>query len=157
MRTSDLNDPMQVWKENKLSVCKLPAPCLWGASWLGTQAHSCHFHSILRKLPLWFTVQSSHLIWCAKFGGLKGPNFASPFLLVHTGETPWPTAFLITVPGVAQQTHKQQVSVPTSYKVLQTSLWHPPVETRNTSLSCYCKACPLQQLSHPISSQHNWM
>lgn len=132
--------------------CSLPVR----ASCLGTQAHSCRFHSILSKLPLWFTVQSSHLMRCAKLGGLKGPNFASPFLLAHTGETPWPTAFLITVPGVAQQTHKQQVlSVPTSCKVIQTSPWHPPVETRNTSLSCYCKACPLQQLSYPISSQHN--
>lgn len=135
--------------------CSLPVRCLLS----GHMGPFLSFHGILSKLWLWFTVQSSHLIWCIELacdhrGGLKGPNFASPLFPAHTSETPWPTAFLITVPGVAQKTHKQ-VSVPTNCKVTQASLWHPPVETRNTSLSCYCKACPPQQLSHPIYSQHN--
>lgn len=154
MKTSDLNNSMQVLKKNKLSVCKLPTPLPGRCSWLGTcKCLAPHLGLLpgkaLRSIFVIFMAfcscgswsKNRNLIPCAQLAsGHKGGLMEDP---VPT-DSPPPSAHSPPDSNAWCSSTNPQVSVPTSCKIMQTSQQHTPVETRNTSVSSYYKACPQQ-------------
>lgn len=90
----------------------------------------------------------------------QGAQLCIPLHPVPKGKRPWLTALLITTPWAAQQIHR--FYFPASCKIMQTSQRHPPVGTRNTSLSCYYKACPptaalpFQSIARKVACSPAW-
>lgn len=95
------------------------------ACWRGIQAHPCHFHYILRKLQLWVMVQNPDLIPCVQLASGHmgrihgGHSFALPLLPVPTGKAP--LAHNPPDSSACCSSKNSQASVPTRYKIMQTS------------------------------------
>lgn len=161
---------MQVQKENKLSVCKLPTPCL--GSTLGL-AHPRVCSPPGRCSPVWHSgpslslSQHSEQVVAVVHGPKSRLNAMCPVGIwshgdqCHSGRT----QFCIASPPCSHRkdplgaytppesnawcsSTNPQVPVLTSCKIMQTSQQHPLAGTRNTSLSSYYKAGPL--LIQPI-------
>lgn len=139
MKTSDLNNSMQVLKENKLSVCKLPTPLPGRCSWLGTcKCLAPHLGLLpgkaLRSIFVIFMAfcscgswsENRNLIPCAQLAsGHKGGLMEDP--VPTDSPRPRPTALLIVMPGAAQQTHRFQFpqAVRLCKPASSTLLWRP--------------------------------
>lgn len=140
MKTSDLNDSMQVLKENKLSVCKLPTPCLEGVPglahasvWLPTWGCSLARHSGPSLSFSWHSV-------AVVLGQKSKLNTMCPAGIWSHGEDSWRALFpQVRLPAPSAHSPPDsnawcsstnpQVSVPTSCKIIQTAsgmlLWRP--------------------------------
>lgn len=154
MKTSDLNNSMQVLKENKLSVCKLPTPLPGRCSWLGTcKCLAPHLGLLPGKALRSIFVIFMAFCSCGSWSKKSKLNTMCPAGIWSQGGTyggpcshrlPPPSAHSPPDSNAWCSSTNPQVSVPTSCKIMQTSQQHTPVETRNTSVSSYYKACPQQ-------------